>query len=143
MKKIGLLFSALLTAMLFTACNDGVNKTLIKADGGWYVEDITMRSFVNNSLDSTYVISHKSTYTFVKDLTGTRVDSAGNRFNLTWFVNDDNDNLQICYNNTSGQTCKLYLIETSSKTTQRIKYTEAGAVNGSYTEEEMTMTSVD
>ncbi|MFN8397194.1 MAG: hypothetical protein U0176_21400 [Bacteroidia bacterium] len=143
MKKTGYFLLTISAILFIAACSTGPKKILPKPDGGWYAEKITMRSYVGNTLDSTWVISHKSTYNFVKDLTGTRVDSAGSSHSFTWFVNDNNDNFQLCYNTSGSQDCKLYLIVNSDKNAQKFTYTEAGSVNGSWTEEDLEMTRVD
>lgn len=134
--KITILLSLLL--VLVVSCGK-VKNVLVSQDGKWLSSAVTTRSYVNSTLDSTWTTQNPTTYTFDKAGTVVVTPTTGSSQTLTWTVNQNQDIISLCVSSPT-YSCTEYLIVSSSKSEQQWKATIVGAVNGEWTEQDLTLT---
>jgi hypothetical protein len=142
MKTLKIYSILVLLAAFAVGCGSGVEHILPQKDGTWISASIAMRSYVNSTLDSSWTVVDGSSYTFEKGGAVTKIDSSGTSRTLTWSVNPDGDIVELCSNSASSHDCQLYLVVNSSKNSQQWKATIVGAVNGEWTEQDLSLTRV-
>ncbi len=143
MRAFKVLTLTVLLAIVAVGCSK-VEKILPKKEGTWKTTSSVSRVYVNSALDTTITTTSGlvDTYKFEKDGIGTYTD-ADTSVAFTWAVNDDQDEVTMCFDFAGLQICSKSTVLESEKDKQ--VWTSTDKVDGDvdWTETDATLERVD